>query len=430
MNVPHVSGETVQGITLIEFIKRTTMKNATTLGIGLLLAAASTPGMSLAQEAAAVNRLAATANVVEYGAKGDGRTDDREAFQKAIDEADVIIVPRPAAFYRIVGSLKAGGSDGRGQKRFVGDTITRDMIDRGVILRGDGSGPLFITGTYPNGIGKQNRGISFENISASNEKFPVVQFHSAVNFLIDRCYLASYKNTDATLSARYSYRGTIKDSTVICSGGGFAITAYDNCNGTRIRDCTLAGGSAGGVLHLEQSQGCSFTGNVIEVSKYGLAVATFVRPDRPTEPQVVGAGNVNGFDCSGNYFETVENPLLLGTKGTVFAASIEANYFGTSATALKEYGFSDEPVIRIGRLHGSAIRANSFYQPKDSKQPIISATATPAATHPFMQANTIESNVSQNGNGPFFSAEKTITAGINSRNQIQQDRGLVAPGSK
>lgn len=391
------------------------------VGMGLL------GGICLAQETTggAKAPLQATASVVDFGAKGDGKTDDREAIQKAIDAADVIHFPRPAVAYRVVGSLKIGGTDERGQKRLVGDTITRDLTQRGVIIKGEGGEPLFTTGIYPNGKGLSNRGVSLEHLSATNKKAAVVQFHSAVNFLVADCYLASHDNTDATISARYSYRGTIKDSTVLCSGGGFAITAYDNCNGLRVRDCTLAGGTAGGVLHLEQSQGCSFTGNVIEVSKYGLAVSTFVRPDRPTEPNVVGAGNCNGFECSGNYLETVEHPFLLATKGTIHGASIEANYVGTTPAALKEYKFTEQPIFRVGRLHGSVIRANSFLQPKGGTQPVIEASATAGAQFPTMQSTTIESNVAPSGDGPFFAADKAIqTQILKQNNNIQTTRGF------
>lgn len=44
-------------------------------------------------------------NVIDYGAVGDGITDDTEAIQKALDAANGDVVLLPPGIYRIAGVL-------------------------------------------------------------------------------------------------------------------------------------------------------------------------------------------------------------------------------------------------------------------------------------------------------------------------------------
>jgi hypothetical protein len=59
---------------------------------------------ALTRNIPALPEMSVWANVRDFGATGDGETDDTEAFRKAIAEADVVYVPQ--GWYRITGSLK------------------------------------------------------------------------------------------------------------------------------------------------------------------------------------------------------------------------------------------------------------------------------------------------------------------------------------
>ena len=84
-------------------------------------------------------------NVRDFGAVGDGVTDDRQAIQNAIDAGFEIHFPEVSAFYLVKGSLRIGGSDLAGGKRLIGHRPCRGggaYPDRPALIQGDGSDVL------------------------------------------------------------------------------------------------------------------------------------------------------------------------------------------------------------------------------------------------------------------------------------------------
>jgi hypothetical protein len=344
-------------------------------------------------------------SVKDFGAVGDGVTNDRQAIQNAIDSGTEIHFPETGAFYLVEGCLKIGGSGLSGGKRLIGHRPCRgggSYPDRPALIQGDGSDVLFAAV----GTTVQNRAIELIGLSASNVVKPVLDFNSSVDGMVDNCWFTTSQNTDATIRIRNSYNVTIRESTVMCSGGGFAVTAYNQCNKLRIQNNRLGGGSIGGAVHVEQSASVQIEGNLTELGVYGIVVSSGIRLDQPNAGNVIGAGACNALRIVGNYLEDVEHPIVIasamdlsGNLGqAVFGAVIESNNVGT-------YSY-DLPLMTIGRLQAASIRGNSFWRKIGGKQPAIVVTVAPGANPAQPKNCTSEANMLTYGSGPFIAMSK------------------------
>lgn len=360
------------------------------------------------------------ASIKDFGAIGDGITDDRAAIQRAIDASDEIHFPDTTAFYRVSGYLNIGGTNQRGGKRLIGHRPCRGggpVKGKPALIEGDGLWILLCaTGETPN-----NRAIEIVGLSASNREKPVLQLASGVDARVENCWFVSTNCKDATVLLRESYNVTIAESTIGCHGGGFAITAYQQCNMLRIRDNRLGGGSLGGGIHVEQSGSVKIEGNLFEIGVYGIVVGSGVRLDRPKEGMVEGAGACHSPRIIGNYFEQVQYPLVMGSGmgqspgSAVFAALIESNQVGSGG---------DFPLLTIGRLLAGTIRSNSFWPMAGSKSPVIYVTSAPGGDIPHPSGCAIDTNACVKANGPFIGFEKAhspqLERSFRSLNQITQ----------
>jgi hypothetical protein len=222
---------------------------------------------------------------------------------------------------------------------------------------------------------------------------------------VENCWFVSTECKDATVLIRDSYNVTIRESTIGCSGGGFAITAYQQCNVLRICDNRLGGGDLGGGVHVEQSGSVKLEGNLFEIGVYGIVVGSGIRLDRPKEGMVEGAGACHALRITGNYFEQVKYPLVVGSGmgraagSAVFGASIESNQIGSGG---------DTPLLTLGRVQSASIRTNSFWPAAGSKAPAILITSAREGNYAYPSGCQIETNAFVKANGPFVGFQADV----------------------
>lgn len=395
------------------------------LGIASLVCAAyfpSTPRLIGQVDKPVSGRI----SVLDYGAVGDGKTDDGPAIQAAIDAGDEVHFPDVPAFYRVSGSILIGGSHQMGAKRLIGHRPCRGggaFQGKPALIQGDGDGTLFLA----TGKTQQNRAIELVGLSALNHGKPVLDLMSGIDALVDGCTLRSLKNTDASVRIRESYNVTIRESTINCSGGGFAITAYQQCNKLRVQNCRLGGGELGGAIHVEQSINVQLEGNIVELGVFGMVVSSGIRPDQPQAGKVEGAGVCHALRITNNYFENVKHALVIGSAmglgnepgQAVFAAVIESNNIGN-------YGL-DFPLITLGRVQDASIRCNSLWRKADGKSPAIHVTYARGATPAHLVSSIIEANHLTNGKGPFLEADDVKVGPVPFAQKLKAENRISTP---
>jgi hypothetical protein len=325
-----------------------------------------------------------TVSVKSTGAIGDGVTDDTRSIQIAIDSGDTILFPDAPKFYRITKSLLIGGTNQVGGKRLIGERNCRGGF--GIpLIQGSGGFPLFLM----NGTSLQNRSILLFNLSASQVANSVLSANFAANLFVDECFFQTTSNKLATVSVSNSSGVTIRESTILCSGdiptqqGGWALTAYGQCNVLRIMNNQFAGGSLGGAVHIEQSETLLYQGNRTELGVYGLVVGSGVNLLNPTAGNVTGAGPSNGVTIQSNYFENIEHSLVIASANNLPNAGIGQAIFGLliqgNMIGVKDV---DNPLIVYGRVGSGVIWCNSLWRKAGGTAVAIRSTFPANAQYP------------------------------------------------
>jgi hypothetical protein len=283
----------------------------------------------------ATNRMTngAVVNVLDYGAVGDGVTDDTVAIQAAVNTGKTVYIPEAPVNYLV-------------------STIT--LLDEQTIygdgkyaqgLLGDGTGPVIQCGNAVDVTDRQN---SIKELRISNPNAgECVNVKNSPNFHINGCVLGSTGANAITLN--FSWRATIKDCSISCSGAYNAIDALDNVNGLIIDGCTITGGSAGRAIRIGMCQGVRVSNNIIESSLNGIWVAS---------TSDTGDGNCNGVTIWNNYIEQSSTPIVLSKVFSVLGGVVKGNYIGNTNTS----SFTTRTAaITHGRLRGVEITDNSIF---------------------------------------------------------------------
>jgi hypothetical protein len=273
----------------------------------------------------------AVVNILDFGAVGDGVTDDTAAIQAALNTGKTVYVPEAPVAYLVstVSMLN--------EQTIYGDGKWANG------LKGDGTGPVIQCGDGSGTI--RSHQIKWLRIENNGER--CVYSNNAPNFLIENCRLSSV-GADA-IDLYFSYRATIQDCWITCSGAFTAVNALNNVNGLIIDGNTISGGSAGRAVRVGQSQGVRISNNIIEASLDGIWVAS---------TSDTGDGNCNGVTIWNNYIEQCSTPFVIGKVFTVLGAVVKANYVGNAQNSVIA---TRTAVIQHGRLRGAEIADNSFY---------------------------------------------------------------------
>ncbi len=328
------------------------------------------------------------ASVTDFGAVGDGVTDDTAACQAAIDAATHVLSPDPDVSYKIIGSLQLRNDTVmQGQTGWKG--VTGGSTGAFTFV-GDGVNPVFKTGVYPAGSGLLNRNIRFENISARNAGAPVLELLSANNFKLLNSAFCAYTFADAASGAikiRFSYRGDITGCWITCSGGAWAVSQYDNCNGITGSGNVITGGSLGGGVDIGQSQSTRWNGTIMEQSLKGFRVGA---------TGVTGAGICNGINLDDNYLEEVGTPYEIGTGFIVRGLSILGGYVGNTNLSTAE-----GPIYTLGRVQNWNIGTSDVARKSGGTMPVFRFTYSVSA--PFYARGGDGSDIVYvNGTGGYY----------------------------
>lgn len=287
----------------------------------------------------AQDKMQETVSVKDFGAVGDGVTDDTAAIQTALNTGRSIYFPKPSNVYLVTASLSVK----EGQV-LHGETKGGEGVYPG--LYANMPSPIFQLG---DGSNIHLRLMSFNNLCARNIGGPVIVSRYATNWSAFNCGFYSSGDGYNTVDMRQSYRIAFYNCDIGKSGTGWAAFLMDNSNVILFSNCAISGGTSGGVADIGRSYNVTFQNCVFEVTLYGIRLGT--------NANATYGGECNSIVIQGCSWEQCSEPLRIGDQYACRGVTLNGNFFSNNNTS---YIPDRTALIRIGRVSGLVVNGNRF----------------------------------------------------------------------
>lgn len=285
-------------------------------------------------------KLRERVSVLDFGAVGDGSTDDTAAIQAAMNTGKDVYFPYTANTYKVTSTLNLkAGQVLIGSGKYSADTgwygISANM-----------TAPIFTMG---DGATASLRSMGFQNLTARNTGGGVIYSRYSTNWSAYNCSFTGVSATLHTIDMQQTYRVAFYNCDIGCSGGGYAAFLMDNSNVILFSNCAMSGGTTGGVADCGRSYNITFDACVFEISLYGLRFGT--------NPNVTYGGECNGVNIRGCSWEQYGIALQVGNSYSCRGVDIRGNYFSDTGTS---GGIAKNTMMILGRISGLTIESNVF----------------------------------------------------------------------
>lgn len=308
-----------------------------------LARAAAVGGVWLAMRGAQGAPTEATGTVLDvhqFGAKGDGKSDDTGSIQAAIDAAAARggSVQLPPGIYRtgelqlrphvsIVGVPAWDYRQGGGSVLRLGDEHA------GCLLNITGAFGVSVDGMALDGghLGANVHGVWLNKPDYGKQED---------TFRIERCQIANFTGDGVRLTRAWCF--SIRHSMIAYnSGDGISLRGWDGF----LLDNWLSGNRGAGFAAREENASCTLTGNRIEWNREGV---------------LINGGD--GYNITGNFFDRAGTCGLVVTGGRQM--TITGNFVKRSGK-IAEPGSHDSCQIRLERARGVTCCGNNLQVGRD-----------------------------------------------------------------
>jgi len=297
---------------------------------------ASRPAFGAAPQAAAGTLL----NAREFGAKGDGKSDDTQAVQRAIDAA----AERGGAVFLPPGVYLCAELQMRPHVSLTGIPAWDYEQGFGSVIRladEHAGGLLNITGAF---------GVTLDGLSLDGARLGQGVHGVWLNkpdygkqedtFRIERCQIANFSGDGVRLTRAWCF--SIRHSMIAYNGGdGISLRGWDGF----FLDNWLSGNHGAGFAAREENASCTFTGNRIEWNREGILI--------------VGG---NGYNITGNFLDRAGTCGLAVLGGEQIA--ITGNFIKRSGKNAKPATY-DSSQVRLERARGVTFCGNNLQVGRD-----------------------------------------------------------------
>ena len=289
------------------------------------------------------DRFADIVNVLDYGATGDGVTDDLAAFDAAFVAASTVFVPESATSYiisdilNIPDNARLFGAGYNSLIEYTGSGVAMTTSATGLRINIDNIRLLTTSGTH--GFRIQGTGSLIRILDLTVEGFTtagVFLTGSANNISLIHCLLTNCGASGTDLSGGLFSNAAGGNNVVLLgtrctNNNGWGIRVSDTSRGWAILGCLIEGNTLGG-LKGGAFTGLSINGTYFENTAAGVQQIFINKP---------GSLRSSGVDIRGNFFTGAaasDTLTLQGIDGLV----VEANHVNYDARYFVDASSSDD----------------------------------------------------------------------------------------